>query len=83
MFNKKIFSGKENLLGMGRRVLINGNWDNLSLGLPEIKETVESINLEIKHKALPMIIPAKPIFSNEQVRNFVPKFRPSNVIANN
>lgn len=81
--NFNIFPRKDNFICIGKSVLINGNWANLSMGFTEIKDTVESVKLEIKQKTLPMIIPAKPIYSDEKISNIIPKFRPSNVIVNN
>jgi len=67
----------------GRKVEINGNWANLSLGISEIKDTFDSVNFAVERKSLYMIIPSKPIHTNESIRKIIPAFRPSRVIANN
>ncbi len=83
LIKKNFFTGDKRLLSTGKQVEISGNWANLSLELPEIKDTIESAYFEIEKKSLPMIIPAKPIHINENIRNILPAFRPSTVIANN
>ena len=71
------------MLKTGKLVEIQANWANLSLGLPEINETVESVSFGIERKSLSMIIPAKPIQKIESILNSYPAFRPSRVFANN
>ena len=81
--NYKFVNEKENLLKTGKQIEIQGSWANLSLELPGIQDTVESVHFEVERKSIPLIIPAKPIQTNERVRNFLPTFQPSRVIANN
>ena len=81
--NNEIDSDRETLLGTGKNIEINGNWANLSLRLPEIKDTVDSVHFQVNKKSLSMIIPAKPIHSNEKAKKIIPAFRPSGAILNN
>ena len=74
---------KETLLKTGKQVEVQGNWANLSLDLPGIQDTVESVHFEVERKSLPLIIPAKPIQTGENIRKFFPTFQPSRVITNN
>ena len=83
LFKKKFFTERMTLLKTGRNVEISGNWANLSLELPEIKDTLESVNFELEKNSLPMIIPAKPIKMDESIKSILPAFRPSTAIANN
>ena len=81
--NKKLTNEKETLLKTGKQIEIQGSWANLSLTLPGIQDTVESVHFEVERKSFPLIISAKPIQTDESIRNYLPTFHPSRVIANN
>ena len=52
---------KEKLLKTGKQVEVQGNWENLTLNVGAIQDSVQSVHFEVERKALPLIIPAKPI----------------------
>ena len=79
--NNKTKTEMETLLKTGKQIEVQGNWANLSLNIPVIKDTVQSIHFEVERKSLPLIIPAKPILKNETSRKIIPAFRPSGVIS--
>lgn len=74
---------KEKLLKTGKQVEVQGNWENLTLNVGAIQDSVQSVHLEVERKALPLIIPAKPIQTAESSNNVIPTFSPREVIANN
>ena len=76
-------SVKEKLLKTGKQVEVQGNWENLTLNVAAIQDSVQSVHFEIERKAFSLIIPAKPIQSTESSNNVIPTFRPREVIANN
>ena len=80
---EKINAEKEKLLKTGKQVEIQGNWANLTLNIAAIKDSVQSVHLQVERKAFSLIIPAKPIQSTESIRNVIPAFQPRGVIANN
>ena len=76
-------TGREILFKPGKLIELNSNCHNLSLGPKEIKDTVEFAHFEVDHKSLSMIIPVKPIHTNERIKKKFPAFRASTAIANN
>ena len=62
---------------------VQGNWENLTLNVGAIQDSVQSVHFEVERKALPLIIPAKPIQTAESSNNVIPTFSPREVIANN
>jgi hypothetical protein len=80
---EKINAEKEKLLKTGKQVEIQGNWANLTLNIAAIKDSVQSVHLQVERKAFSLIIPAKPIQSTESIRNVIPAFQQRGVIANN
>jgi len=81
-FDKGI-SEEEKLFKTGKQVEIQGNWANLNLAVAAIKDSVQSIHLNVDRKSLSMIVPGKPILITESDRKMIPAFRPTGVIANN
>ena len=81
-FDKEIFE-EETLLKTGKQVEIQGNWANLTVDAASIKDSVQSVNLNVERKSLSLIVPGKPILIPEGARKMIPAFRPTGVIANN
>ena len=81
-FDKEI-SEKETLLKTGKQVEVQGNWANLTLDVVAIKDSVQSVHLNVDRKSFSLIVPAKPILIPESARKMIPAFRPTGVIANN
>ena len=81
-FDKEI-SGEETLLKTGKQVEVQGNWANLTLDVAAIKDSVQSVHLNVDRKSFSLIVPAKPILIPESARKMIPAFRPTGVIANN
>ena len=81
-FNKEI-SEEETLLKTGKQVEVLGNWANLTLDVPAIKDSVQSVHLNVDRKSFSLIVPAKPILMPESARKMIPAFRPTGAIANN
>ena len=80
-FDKKI--SEETLLKTGKQVEIQGNWANLTVDAAEIKDSAQSVHLNVDRKSLSLIVPGKPILIPENARKMIPAFRPTGVIANN
>ena len=74
---------KEKLLKTGKQVEVKGKWANLKLDIAAIKDSVQSVHIEVERKAFSLIIPSKPIQSTENIRNINPGFRPRGVITSN
>jgi len=81
-FDKEI-SEEETLLKTGKQVEVQGNWANLTLDVAAIKDSVQSVHLNVDRKSFSLIVPAKPILIPESARKMIPAFRPTGVIANN
>ena len=81
-FDKGV-SEEETLLKTGKQVEVLGNWANLTLDIPAIKDSVQSVHLNVDRKSFSLIVPAKPILIPESTRKMIPAFRPTGVIANN
>ena len=71
----------EQILGSGRQLEIEGNWANLELNDPEVREPVQSIHVEIIRRALPLIIPAIPIRSRETLKSKLFQLEPRGSVA--
>ena len=76
-------SEEETLLKTGKQVEVQGNWANLTLDVVAIKDSVQSVHLNVDRKSFSLIVPAKPILIPESARKMIPAFRPTGVIANN
>ena len=81
-FDKEI-SEEETLIKTGKQVEVQGNWANLTLDVAAIKDSVQSVHLNVDRKSFSLIVPAKPILISENARKIIPAFRPTGVIANN
>ena len=81
-FDKEI-SEEETLLKTGKQVEVQGNWANLTLDVAAIKESVQSVHLNVDRKSFSLIDPGKPIIIPESSGKMIPAFRPTGVIANN
>ena len=68
-------------VGSGRQLEIEGNWANLELNDPEVREPVQSIHVEIIRRALPLIIPAIPIRSRETLKSKLFQLEPRGSVA--
>ena len=79
----KVISEEEKLLKTGKQIEVQGNWANLTLDVAAIKDSVQSVHLNIDRKSFSLIVPAKPILIPESARKIIPAFRPTGVIANN
>lgn len=71
----------EVLIGSGRQLEIEGNWANLELNDPEVREPIQSIHLEIIRRALPLIIPAIPIRNRETLKSKLFQLEPRGTVA--
>jgi hypothetical protein len=71
----------EQILGSGRQIEIEGNWANLELNDPEVREPVQSLHVEIIRRALPLIIPAIPIRSRETLKSKLFQLEPRGSVA--
>ena len=71
----------EQILGSGRQLEIEGNWANLELNDPEVREPVQSLHVEIIRRALPLIIPAIPIRSRETLKSKLFQLEPRGSVA--
>jgi hypothetical protein len=69
------------LIGSGRQLEIEGNWANLELNDPEVREPIQSIHLEIIRRALPLIIPAIPIRNRETLKSKLFQLEPRGTVA--
>ena len=74
---------EETLLKTGKQVEVQGNWANLTIDVAAIKDSVQSVHLNVDRKSFSLIVPAKPIFIPETANKMIPAFRPTGVIANN
>tara|TARA_B100001123_G_scaffold359478_1_gene414965 strand:+ start:43 stop:417 length:375 start_codon:yes stop_codon:yes gene_type:complete len=81
-FDKKP-SEAETLLKTGKQVELQGNWANLTLDVAAIKDSVQSMHLNVNRKSFSLIVPAKPILIPDSSRKMIPAFHPTGVIANN
>ena len=76
-------SEEETLLKTGKQVEVQGNWANLTLDVAAIKDSVQSMHLNVNRKSFSLIVPAKPILIPDSSRKMIPAFHPTGVIANN
>ncbi len=81
-FDREI-SEDETLLKTGKQVEIQGNWENLTVDVAAIKDSVQSVHLNVERKSLSLIVPGKPIMIPKSSRKMIPAFRPTGAIANN
>ena len=79
----KAISEEETLLRTGKQVEVQGNWANLTLDVAAIKDSVQSVHLNVDRKSFSLIVPAKSILIPESAKKMIPTFRPTGVIANN
>jgi hypothetical protein len=71
----------EMLIGSCRHLEIEGNWANLEINDPELREPVQSVNLEIIRRAIPLIIPAIPLRHHETLKSKFFQLEPRRGVA--